>query len=172
MQLPLQPTCGRLNDPTSLLENKKNLDHMFTCVDQWIFVPLWGKTSDTSTAGNPFLPTLPCCCLSFQAVLGKPDDILSKIENCLNFTPHILPMFMQRFRSLTSNPIAATSVDTNTEQALKIVKTLSIFRPKYSCKCVVFMWISFRIWKYFFMFFFSLQLMCKCLKCFVIYCQA
>ena len=63
-------------------------------------VPFCGNMRVMSTACKPFLPTLPCCCLIFQAVLGR-------------------PMLTERFKSDTSRPIAATSVETKTDIALQ-----------------------------------------------------
>ena len=72
-----------------------------------------------SIAGKPFLPTLPCCCFNFQAVFGKP-NVMKLCQKCLEHFQNILPIFIERLRSLTSKPIAATSVDTKTEHFLKV----------------------------------------------------
>ena len=75
-------------------------------------LPFWGKINVMSKAGKPFLPTLPCCCFNFQAVLGSPLILyltylyVFKILLCI-------PIFTLRLRSSTSRPIAATSVETS-----------------------------------------------------------
>ena len=35
-------------------------------------LPFCGNNRETSMAVKPFLPILPCCCFTFQAVLGRP----------------------------------------------------------------------------------------------------
>jgi hypothetical protein len=82
-------------------------------------LPFCGKTRVMSIAANPFLPTLPCCCFIFQAVFGKPE--LKSEEKSVRLFLGSLPMLTERFKSLTSSPIEATSVETKTEQALKQV---------------------------------------------------
>ena len=55
-----------------------------------------------SRAGNPFRPTRPACCFSFQAVLGS-------------------PILTHKFKSITSRPMAATSVQIRTDDELNYI---------------------------------------------------
>ena len=93
-------------------------------------LPFWGKTIVTSTDFWPPLPILPLCCFIFQAFFGMPK--IRQNWSQISWVFVCLPMLTEKFKSLMSTPIPATSVHTRTWHFLEENMSHIKFSQEYS----------------------------------------